>query len=143
MREIRFRAWDFNKNKMTKSFTIEDYGIDQDEGGFHFELPYHFDGKESILMQSTGLKDASGKEVYEGDVVKLNNEVYAPYSQLLIIKFGEYSNNLNYEDHDSGYGWYFDEIHPSNHSEQGIRDIKDYKVVGNIYENGDLINGKQ
>ena len=68
MREIKFRAYDKKEKKMH-------YGnmeMFDDMIGFRFG---HFGidtSKEDIeLMQSTGLKDKNGTEIYEGDIVRV------------------------------------------------------------------------
>jgi uncharacterized phage protein (TIGR01671 family) len=58
MREIKFRAWDLISKKMVQ--VIHFYN--------HNDVYPDY-----IFMQYTGLKDANGKEVYEGDVVNLGD----------------------------------------------------------------------
>jgi len=73
-------------------------------------------GKEyikAILLFFTGLKDRNGKEIYEGDVIC--NMRYSPQEQ--IVKWGE--------------GKY-----------EGIWNYKEAEVIGNIYENPELIKNK-
>jgi len=68
----------------------------------------------SILMQFTGLKDKNDKEVYEGDI--LLNKCYG--ERQIIVK------------------WVTDGFNASSHSMGGI---KQCEVIGNIYENPELI----
>ena len=59
-----------------------------------------WDIKDGVLMQSTGLKDKNGKEIFEGDILKEN-------SMVGIVKFGRY---LDYEYIQYGLdGWLFSE----------------------------------
>ena len=55
MRELRFRVWD-NEKKELVYFANDDWDI------------Y---GHSGDIMQYTGLKDKNGKEVWEGDILKV------------------------------------------------------------------------
>ena len=63
MREINFRVWDKNTNKMIGIY-------DPFELGALKMLDYKREDLE--IMQYTGLKDESGKEIYESDIVQRN-----------------------------------------------------------------------
>lgn len=63
-------------------------------------------------MQYTGVKDKNGKEIYEGDILSFKG------LNLMVVRYQT-------KDADYNYGWNFGR-------EDGI-------VVGNIYENSDLL----
>ena len=62
MREIKCRAWFPKTKRMTESFTLGQ-PIEQIENTRREENGFY--------LQYTGLKDKKGKEIYEGDIIKL------------------------------------------------------------------------
>lgn len=126
-REIKFRAWD----KENKAFMpSEGYAIcDGDVMGLRYGNEMEDVLTDQIeLMQYTGLKDNNGREVYEGDVldIGLQNQdgkpVVAPVS---------------YEKYIAGY--------VLDNGGNGIwqRLDEDCEVIGNIYENPELLEASE
>lgn len=138
-----FRVWDKSYNKMRKvdsiAFDKKDnikvvnvWGyciIDQKDIIISFNSPEKL--KRIILMQSTGLKDVNGKEIFEGDVV--NN------GGLAIVKFGRFVDTKMHEQ----LGFYVEYIDDDllwNGSINGNIDmLLDCEVVGNIHDNPELL----
>jgi uncharacterized phage protein (TIGR01671 family) len=126
MRKIKFRAWDKRINKMLYPETCNKFiGMEMQFYPIVFDVHSitHGDGMDLILMQYTGLKDKNGKEIYEGDIVKCEN------NDLLTIdwnyKFASFCLNKK--------GWMY-----SHYFGEALEHNK-VEIIGNIYENLELL----
>lgn len=92
------------------------------------------------LMQSTGLKDKDGQEIFEGDIVKRDG-VKRPE----VVRFGEWTDvdSLGYKE--QYIGFYFESEHEGQEWLHSVEPQFNhlYKVIGNIYENPQLLEGEE
>jgi uncharacterized phage protein (TIGR01671 family) len=130
-REIRFRAWDDRaKHMVTDGFVIYPDGkMEFPEGGW--DLHGQDDGYP--LMQFTGLKDKRGNDIYEGDICRgiLNypGELFLNDPPNLVDEVGEIRMHE--------FMWL---LWDEDEYKQGRIDRYDtIEVIGNIYENPDLL----
>jgi len=129
-RPIKFRAWDKDDNKMYYAFP--NWCISLDGDIYTNADPLKNLNKIVELMQFTGLKDKNGKEIYEGDVVRIITDSDNGFA-------GHYSDLNSEVVWDEDYtAWYL----PLGFQQlgQAIGDEEvSIEVIGNIYENGELL----
>ena len=142
MREIKFRAWSKYSNEMLSPHdlwkcgfylcpsngTFNAYGCDPDEPN-NSDLDSWGENENLIPMQFTGLKDKNGKEIYEGDII----------NGLVVTYLGDSNAGLG-----MNAGWYLQRDDFESWVELECRcneNENNYEIIGNIYENPELLNG--
>lgn len=120
MREIKFRAWDKSDKKLK-------YSDDYSGLGLFFELKEYREeyGVKYELMQFTGLKDKNSKEIYEGDIVR----VEVPFEDCSDF----YTVSVKYKLEKAEFVFQ----HPIG--TQFKMQPEKLEVIGNIYENPELL----
>ena len=130
MRDIKFRAWDKKHNEMVPDLICfyKDGGISHNN---HFNSDispfrgYMWDSRNLEVMQYTGLKDKNGKEIYEGDIVKYK---YTSREQIAEIKYNKEKLGFDFADNKVNLSYAYN-----------FRQINNIEVIGNIYENSELL----
>jgi uncharacterized phage protein (TIGR01671 family) len=124
MREIKFRAWDLERKKMIH---FAEKGICSEYNQLTFEVQEEEEKEyfgclpdnDNILMQYTGLKDKNGVEIYEGDIMKRKNgELYSVQ-------------------------WTTDGCECIANDITGLSVNHWDEVIGNIYQNPELLDNKE
>jgi uncharacterized phage protein (TIGR01671 family) len=125
MREIKFRAWDRISNQ-TYDVVYIDFE-DQEVGIINFEdRTRKFDDVQ--LLQYTGLHDKNDTEVYEGDLTRSLPDGNEP-REIFQVVWMEARFELHGVVTDKNWGMRIRPLH----------DVGDYVVIGNIYENPELL----
>ena len=81
--------------------------------------------KASVVMQFTGLHDKNGKEIYEGDVICYVDDVVV--------------ENIGGWDRTEPEGKFVEVKMPDIYRNEDLPPIEELEVIGNIYENPELI----
>lgn len=123
----RFRAWHYELSRMmlVKTMFFFAGGLEELELNDSVMNDYITAYPDEIeLMQSTGLFDLNGVEIFEGDIVRFFDSLYTVFYD---IKEGSY----RLKPHDDR--WNVDYM--SNFSSE-----ESLEIVGNIYENKELLD---
>ena len=129
----KFRAFDKKYKKIMKvneiNFEKSSVWIESDSGDHEnrHTLTREFD--EVVLMQSTGLHDEQGVEIFEGDIVNINHTFRNPMTGC-----GTLTLNKNFE------VVYINGMFTRAGSSMGLsRDLIYLTVIGNVHENQELL----
>lgn len=121
----KFRAWDKRSNQMCEVLQIS-FELEFVQCTTGWVRTFFFGDEDCDLMQSTGLKDKNGKEIFEGDIVDVGTRI-------------PFLNEIK-RDCDSGY---LKLVPIDKRWTEGFftnyEDKSRYEVLGNIYENPELL----
>lgn len=126
MNNLKFRVWD---KKLQIFGTVSNIDFEYEEVTFYIddeeELETCQPFEDVEIMQSTGLFDKNGVEIFEGDIVRNTHTGYV--------------GRVHWCVHNTGFFYYVE------------KDKKDYtvfrakynlEVIGNVYENKELIQNE-
>ena len=132
----KFRAWDVLAEKMIDEILMISFVRKEIIGKFSdgsTSVPLKFEdernGEDVILMQSTGLRDKNGKEIFEGDVLDYKSR------KVLVRWHGSYASFI-YR--------FVDELQNRNTEWKPLYlAYMKCEIIGNIYENPELLEDKK
>ena len=124
----KFKAWDKYDEMMVSIISfdfVNKVAYVEQENGDRYDI--HFDNL--IFLQSTGLKDKNGVEIYEGDIVILTSKSIN-YADTYWHKYAEVFQHPNGAYRLRGKGIYETELYSNR---------KQVTLTGNIYETPELL----
>ncbi|HFI0703012.1 TPA: YopX family protein [Streptococcus suis] len=130
----KFRAWDIFHNKWVKHFYITEncliYNMEQLHRDLIGAVPIEQSGL--VVMQSTGLFDVNGKEIFEGDVVEFEDadDIENVYINRGVVE------------------WCQGGFTVTNRATVSMDDLLDgdkldVTIIGNIYKNPELVEANK
>ena len=128
MREIKFRAWCKSLQKM---YTVRTMRMEEDGVCLLYLVPVDDEDGRGLtvdnladieLMPFTGLRDTSGRDIYEGDI--------------LLLTLGKHRLEVRW----SLLGWRFFNLATQDWQFVYAADIKRLEVLGNRYEQPELLS---
>lgn len=143
MKELKFRVWD---KKLMHTVSSLIWCLGGTKWGGHepiqgwcyldpnFDWSYDIDRNDKpntvdILMQWTGLKDCNETDIYEGDIVAVIMGCIVRNTFILEIKWDGNQEHVGFGLYEKQKYW----------DRLNSKYAKEYEIIGNIYENPDLM----
>ena len=126
----KFRAWDKRQNVIRDVAVLHFTKSGKVNSIEYWKTPSELKSyyvRNIELMQSTGLKDKNGVEIFEGDIVLADGVKK-------IVTFGE-------QEHEEDFGDLIYYIGFNVYTKMGYSSVipVEYEVIGNIWENSELL----
>lgn len=121
---IRFRAWDKIHKTMYEAGDIIAIDFGKSEISvktLFFERANYYNFNDIVLMQSTGLTDKNGKEIFEGDIIDSTDGFLTGVVEFRV-----------------GLGMFVSELVEYNSFERLCNVASSRKIIGNIWEHPEL-----
>ncbi|MEZ7653071.1 YopX family protein [Streptococcus sp. 27098_8_103] len=131
----KYRVWDKTRNEMNYKVMVGN--CDLSDGNWTCPIIWieerkkwlHFDDDYECIMQSTGLVDKNGKEIFEGDILDYKGR------KALVRWHGSYASFI-YR--------FVDEPHKRNAEWKPLYlAYMKCEIIGNVYENPELLEDKK
>jgi uncharacterized phage protein (TIGR01671 family) len=116
MREIKFRVWSIEDKRFLTGYKEVTRSFFPSGGGYELQQ------KNEVWQQYTGMIDEDGKEIYEGDII-FCKVYYGIENRVGIVDYFASSFIVDWR----------------NQIDDPLDEIPDIKVIGNIFENPELL----
>lgn len=154
---LRFRAWDKIHKTMYEVDDIMSIDFGKSEISvktLFFERTNYYKFDDIILMQSTGLTDKNGKEIFEGDILKFNDEWSEYCYEGYVDGVSEGINFVEIEKDTTCFGFgktkipessLFNLVNDEHFTfKELITDTSfEFEIIGNIHTNPELLEVEQ
>ena len=139
-RQLKFRAWDKDYKEMLDNIIIYQGEV------YKNTMPVAVSPLNAELMQYVGFKDKHGKEIYEGDILRHTVEIIETDGSVevaescyeVLFKMGCFITRTL----DGCYPEY--ETFAERFSiGDGVNRLSDAEIIGNVYENPELLEGDE
>ena len=117
---FKFRVWDKKRKEIRQVWSITPFGtVVNDVKTENYKIPID----DGVIMQCTGLRDKNGKLIFEGDIAINEGTVCV----------------INWDNDKCAF---FVETASEYFAFEEDITIEDFKIIGNIYENPELLEDK-
>lgn len=145
MREIKFKAWLKNEGIMLSVYVLDQTGnagrgthFPKSKGFSEHGAQFVFNIDDAELRQFTGLLDKNGKEIYEGDILRISNFNMVGHEDTQSGSPVEIFEDIDCEVSFEDGGFCFIDEDKGQIPLFAINE-DDYEILGNIYQNPDLL----